>query len=101
MKLCESYHCKTNIFDGDYVGECWATKECEPTYCQGDRTKCQFYSEIAKQAKREQEQEKIESASPVQKTLDRNEIIDIVNIAAQKLNARVSPEFYERMFRCD
>lgn len=33
-----------------YQGICWGTKECEQCFCQGDRTKCDFYPEIREQA---------------------------------------------------
>lgn len=99
MKLCESYHHKVNLFDGDYVGECWGTKECEPTYCQGNPIKCQFYPEIAEQAKREIEQQENSFAKKqTQSYFTQEEIIEIVNEAARKLNKTVPIEFYKRMF---
>lgn len=33
-------------------GRCWGTKECEPCNCDGDETKCDFYPENRKRAKK-------------------------------------------------
>lgn len=35
------------------VGVCWGTKECDECNCGGDETKCDFYPEVRKRAKKE------------------------------------------------
>lgn len=37
------------------VAHCWGTKECEECKCGGDRSKCDFYPEVRKEAEKEQE----------------------------------------------
>lgn len=35
------------------VGVCWGTKECDECNCGGNETKCDFYPEVRKKAKKE------------------------------------------------
>lgn len=46
---------------------CTGTKECEPCKCGGDRTKCDFYSEVREEAKKERD---IEIAKEKAKSVD-------------------------------
>ena len=41
---CKSYHETPDNWAGTN-GRCWGTKECEPCYCGGDESKCDFYLE--------------------------------------------------------
>ena len=60
---CSSYHTETKIeylYDtrGNCVtyehtiGKCWGTKECEECFCKGDRSKCDYYSDIKAKAQK-------------------------------------------------
>lgn len=49
------------------VAHCWGTKECEECKCGGDRSKCDFYPEVRKEAEKEQ---KIEEAKKKAKDLE-------------------------------
>lgn len=46
---CKSYHETPDNWAGTN-GRCWGTKECEPCYCGGDESKCDFYLEKRKAA---------------------------------------------------
>ena len=35
------------------IGKCWGTKECEECFCKGDRSKCDYYSDIKAKAQKE------------------------------------------------
>lgn len=69
VKKCDCYHWREKytydtldpMIDGDkkfvgIVGECWGTKEKDLCNCKGDKTKCDFYSDIRKKAMKEQRQ---------------------------------------------
>ena len=62
MKKCDCYHTKTKTqyvydrftgrptpFDTE-VGICWGTRECDECNCDGDRSKCDFYEHVRKEA---------------------------------------------------
>ena len=93
MEKCNCYHAKNS---DSTIGECWGTKECELTNCQGDKKRCNFYPEIKEQARKEAAQT-IDSYSQY---LTRREIVEIVNDAAYERGKKVPLEFYERLIRC-
>ena len=64
MKKCDCYHTQKKLrytynpitgspipHDVD-VGVCWGTKETDECRCGGDETKCDFYPEVRKKAKK-------------------------------------------------
>ena len=65
MKKCDCYHTQPktrytyNPITGQpiahdiEVGVCWGTKETDECSCNGDRTKCDFYPEVRKKARKE------------------------------------------------
>ena len=93
MEKCNCYHAKNS---DSTIGECWGTKGCELTDCQGDKKWCNFYPEIREQAYKEAAQT-INSHSQY---LTRYEIIEIVNDAAYERGKKVPCEFYERLIKC-
>lgn len=66
MVKCDCYHTETkrrytyNPITGDPIGHdvdigvCWGTKECEECSCGGNETKCDFYPEVRKKARKKQ-----------------------------------------------
>lgn len=80
---CFCWHTRTNPW-GEEVPECWGVKYGSTCKCGGDESKCDFYPDKAREH---------------QKTLTLQEIIDIVNDSARKLNKRVPVDFYERLLR--
>lgn len=48
MVLCHCYCNETNWLG--YKGKCYGTKEIEPCNCGGDKTKCDFYESVRKNA---------------------------------------------------
>lgn len=62
MKKCDCYHITAKrhyIYDvvtgksipvEIKVGECWGTRECDECRCGGDRSKCDFYEDVRKEA---------------------------------------------------
>lgn len=75
MNKCSSYHTQNkrkwiyDVYSGNcmgwediIVGICWGTKECEECYCEGDRSKCDFYDYIKEDAKKEKLEFKIQEA---------------------------------------
>ena len=69
MKKCDCYHIQPTIkyrynsVNGDPIpytkqkGVCWGTREQDECYCDGDKTKCDFYPEVRKRALEEVESE--------------------------------------------
>lgn len=67
-KKCDCYHTQQktrytyNQFTGSpiphdiEVGVCWGTRETDECSCGGDATKCDFYLEVRKKAKKEQKE---------------------------------------------
>ena len=61
MIKCDCYHSAEKILCWPpdeapitiKTGSCWGTKEREECYCDGDRTKCDFYSEVRAKANME------------------------------------------------
>jgi hypothetical protein len=65
MKKCDCYHLQPKLRYTYHplsgrpiphnidVGVCWGTKETEECNCGGDRTKCDFYPDVRKKAKKE------------------------------------------------
>ena len=62
MKKCDCYHITAKkyytynkltgaaISHERKVGECWGTKECDECNCGGNRSKCDFYEDVRKEA---------------------------------------------------
>lgn len=59
-KLTYLYHPLTGkpLTINSAVGVCWGTPERDECTCNGDRRKCNFYPEIRKKAKKENNNEK-------------------------------------------
>lgn len=66
MDKCKCYHTQNkrnylyDVYSGNCInwkditiGVCWGTKECEECFCNGDRTKCDFYPEVRLKAQKE------------------------------------------------
>lgn len=49
MEKCGCYH----DYNGSGYGVCYGTRECDPCSCEGDMSKCNFYPENIKKAKKE------------------------------------------------
>ena len=69
MTICDCYH--------EEYGEprCWGTKDVEPCICEGDRTKCDFYPEVRKDAIKEKTKKQSIAVMP-DRNIDLNKLID-------------------------
>lgn len=88
---CSCYHTEIKTEDcyihGHYItykrkiGKCWGTKECEECFCKGDRSKCDFYSDLSFIRPKAEEVSKGETP----KTL-KQKLTDIVDNALSELD---------------
>lgn len=91
MKKCEYYHTRERIVYNPYTesqgyteidGECWGTKERDTCHCKGDKSQCDFYPYIKKEALKEKQSKKgkVDIVRTLQHYLDCNEENGVVYI---------------------
>ena len=78
LRKAYTYHPITGQFvkHDTIVGVCWGTKEIDKCDCGGDKTKCDFYSEVRDKAQCELEYEKVVTNADKIRSMTNDELAD-------------------------